>query len=639
MLRIPRHLSLQVHGSAYRFSRLISNSTRAFELLTSNLQPTSTFNYADLLSSSNNHNNNNSSDSGNKALSREELHRLALTRNREHQRARQQAFDAETNIAMTAIPRDIKFAHTDSLELRDWKRRQQYYYFLEQRYGFLNDILAKLGLVEQKEIDEKREWLKQRLKSTKWISDESRKSSISLRALSLVQQEHEVPSEMLIAKEDSLETKQDKVKQQLNYWVTQTTESLDALPNDAKSVTAAIKEAKLANRLDYKVSTEDIEIFLLEHEEELKQELEWSDEKFVEFAIHARNVAARIASQQTVDSLVKTGPLDKLQLISPHSLEKVERALKEAGELYTKRAQEFEMRFGSLPLKFENDPYMLEEEAQLQFVASRPALIIESNPSSDNSVAATQEAVEAEETKTEEVAKAAEEESEVVEGEEESNVLGPNEVDEYDILTRSESDEEDDDMKMYRANRKQATFLSSIEEDGEQWPRIVDGIDLTNPSIQRIRDFDYDKFEEPPTPLEIRILDAFAVQRQLRHAQKNNITLIPRVHIPYTPADRSYIAKTLLMYRINALHTHIQKLKMDAKVQYDKEYRDISKLNLKLPYDPLNPWKQDIFDQLELVLKNQGNWTTGQKEDCMVKLHRMLTDDTFSKESQELAQL
>jgi len=134
-------------------------------------------------------------------------------------------------------------------------------------------------------------------------------------------------------------------------------------------------------------------------------------------------------------------------------------------------------------------------------------------------------------------------------------------------------------------------------------------------------------------------MDAFAVQRQLRNAKAKDITLVPRVHIPYSPEDRSLIAKTLLMYRLTAIRNYIHTLKEKAKVQYDREYRDISKLNLRVPYDPANPWKQGIFEQVELVLKNQGTWTTGQKEDCMVKLHRMLTDDTFSQANQDKAQL
>jgi len=213
------------------------------------------------------------------------------------------------------------------------------------------------------------------------------------------------------------------------------------------------------------------------------------------------------------------------------------------------------------------------------------------------------------------------------------------ELDEFDLLTRSESDEEDEDLTSYTANRTPVTFLSSPEEDGEAWPRIVDGVDLTNPKLQRIRDFDYDAFEEAPTALEVRIMDAFAAQRQLRHAKQHSITLVPRVHIPHSPEDRSLIAKTLLMYRINAIKYYIATLKEDAKVQYDREYRDISKLNLKVPFDPINPWKQDLFDQVELVLKNQGNWTTAQKEDCMVKLHRILTDETFSQANKDKAQL
>jgi len=255
------------------------------------------------------------SNKNNTSYSREELHRLALLQNQQHHKDTQIAFDAETDAAMTTIPRDIRFHHRDSQEMREWKRRQQYYYATEQKYGFLDDTLVKLGIFKEQEVQEKKEWIKQRLKSQKWISDESRKTSVSLRALALVQQEYGVPTELLIEKEDSIERKQSKVKEQITFWVNQSTESLEGLPHDRKSVISAIKQAKQANRMDYKATQEDIELFLLEHEEDLKTELDWSEEKFMEYAIRARKIAARAAREQTTDDLVKTGPLEKLQLI------------------------------------------------------------------------------------------------------------------------------------------------------------------------------------------------------------------------------------------------------------------------------------------------------------------------------------
>lgn len=45
----------------------------------------------------------------------------------------------------------------------------------------------------------------------------------------------------------------------------------------------------------------------------------------------------------------------------------------------------------------------------------------------------------------------------------------------------------------YAAQRTPRQFLSSEDEDGEQWPKIVDGIDLTK--YEHLRDVDYDQFE------------------------------------------------------------------------------------------------------------------------------------------------
>ena len=291
---------------------------------------------------------------------------MALIENQAFHRVRQQAVEQETNVPMTELPRDLRFSHLDSTETRDWKRRQQYYFSQEQKYGFLYDTLAKLGVLQAKDVEERREWMKQRCKSQKWITDECRKTSVSLRALNLIQQEYLAPSELLIAPTDTPQQKQEKVKKQIHFWVAQTTQSVEKLPHDRKSYLTALKTAKKENRYSGKGGTnEDVELFLLENEEELKQELDWDDRKFMDFAIHARKVAARAARIATVDDLIQIGPLDKLQLVRRGTFAKVEKALKNTVEIMEKRAREFEKRFGDLPLKIENDPYELEFNAQV----------------------------------------------------------------------------------------------------------------------------------------------------------------------------------------------------------------------------------------------------------------------------------
>jgi len=138
------------------------------------------------------------------------------------------------------------------------------------------------------------------------------------------------------------------------------------LPHDRTSYLTALNAAKKENRFSGQGTSEDVEMFLLEGEEELKKELDWDDQAFTAFAIHARKVAARAARIASVDDLIKVGPLDKLQLVRRGTFYRMEKALKATVELMEKRAQEYELRFGGLPSTIENDPYMLEYNAQVR---------------------------------------------------------------------------------------------------------------------------------------------------------------------------------------------------------------------------------------------------------------------------------
>jgi hypothetical protein len=316
-----------------------------------------------------------------------------------------------------------------------------------------------------------------------------------------------------------------------------------------------------------------------------------------------------------VDNFTKSAPLDRLGLIPRGTLDTIETELREAKYVATKRSNEFEIRYGSLP-DMAKDPYMLEFKDQLEFLKQKEVEAFEQRQLA--SAQAEQDGVEVEAEP--EVEADPDDKGELwdIEAETLLQDLPPNFQPDYDV------------------QRTPRTFLSTEKDDGAAWPKIVDGLELDK--FDHLRDVNYEEFEDPPDELETRLLDAFATQRQMRKAKAANITLVPRVHIPSSPHDPSLIAKTLLLYRMQAIRRHIFLLEIRKKKAYDRAYRDLNWLHLSVPYDPEQPWKQDTFEEVRLVLMNQGSWTTGQKEQFLKKLHTTLTDDTFSKKSMDFCQ-
>jgi hypothetical protein len=507
---------------------------------------------------------------------RAELHAEAMKINAKHHVKMELKFRTEPDIAMTSIPRDIKFHFRDSAEEREWKRRQQHYYYLEETYGYIEDALAREGLASQVDIDAKREFIKKRIASRHMLLDEVRTPKVKLADLKEVEETYNVPQELRIAEGDSPAEKKRKVRGQVEHFVKTSREELAKRPSTHKEVKALLKQAEDNYRLE-----EDVDMFFLENEEKLKEDFVWDEAKIVEFSREVRTLAVEAFGDVEVDSFTKSSALTRLGLIPRGTLDTIEAELRSAKYVAIKRSAEFELRFGSLP-DMAKDPYMLEFKDQFEFLKAK-----EIEAFNAKQLAATQ----AEQDNADSPAAPAEEVDE-----DKETLWDPDQEGLLEVLPPNWKAD-------YDVQRTPRTFLSSEAEDGTAWPKIVDGLTLSE--YDHLRDVNYEDFEDPPDEMETRVLDAFAMQRQMRNAKEKNITLVPRVHIPSSPHDGSLIAKTLLLYRMQAIRRHIFMLEVKRKKEYDVAYRDLNWLNLSVPYDPDQPWKQDTFEEARLVLMNQ----------------------------------
>jgi len=550
---------------------------------------------------------------------REELHKLGLEMNKKHHIKEQKEFDAEQDIHMCTIPRDMKFHHLDSVEERNFKRRQQAMYWHYENYGYVGEALAKQGLMDQTEIHERKEFIDRRIKSMHYYTDQVTKPKVSMQQILRVQDEYDVPEDMRVAEGDSTEVVGKKVQEQVRYFVLKSTEALAKVPHTAEQVSAQLAEADKINRA--KPSEDDIDELLMEHEDKLAQPFDHDEASYQNIFKEVLETARKYKQEQTVDDWTESGPFRDLGLIRKGTLGTIEFELKQAQALADKRSLEWEQRYGVLPASLKEDPYMLEYDEQMDWLNKKTKERHE-----EKLLAEAQEAANE--------GGEGEGDAEAFDVEAEAKSQGEVPPTEEGVVPAEQSSAapKNNDFVEYGKTAKQRVYLDQ-EVDHPEWPRIVDGIELSK--WEHLKDLDYNKFEDAPNPAEITIMDAFKRQRQFRQAKDNNVTLVPRVHIPDSPHDQSLIAKVLLLYRIHAVTRYIEELKVRQAKQYERAYRDLSKLNLDLPYDPENPWKNKLFEECELILKNQHTWTTGQKEGFMRKMHGVLTSDMFSKEEKE----
>lgn len=164
------------------------------------------------------------------------------------------------------------------------------------------------------------------------------------------------------------------------------------------------------------------------------------------------------------------------------------------------------------------------------------------------------------------------------------------------------------------------------------WKEWEEGKPVDMHTWRHLEKLDYSKFEKAPTEYEVAIMDRFAKKDERFDAQMNNITLHPRIAVPNGPYDKGPFSRALHLFRIQAIRTHI--MDMQKKRNFEKEhgYRDLEDLGLVMD-DPEFPWKNEIFEEHKLALKNNHYWTQNQKEEYLIKLHAAFCSDMFSKES------
>lgn len=148
---------------------------------------------------------------------------------------------------------------------------------------------------------------------------------------------------------------------------------------------------------------------------------------------------------------------------------------------------------------------------------------------------------------------------------------------------------------------------------------------------QHLTKLDYSKFERAPTELETTVMDAYARKKQLFDAQINDTTMHDRIAVPSGPYDKGPFTRALHLFRVCAVRDYLHEIKEERRKQREFGYRDLEDLGLVMD-DPEYPWKNEIFEEHKLALRNNPKWTQGQKEKYLKMLHKFLRSDVFSKE-------
>lgn len=274
------------------------------------------------------------------APSRDDLHAMALGMNAEHHAEAEENFKAMTDLPATKIPRDVKFHFHDTVEERLWKQRQQLYYHIEDKFGYVDDILVKKGFLDQEEVDNKRDFLAKRLQSKRFLTDQIATPEISLATIKRVQEVYHVPEEMKVRDDDSPEQKSQKVKDQVQYFIKQSSESLKALPiKNTEEVKAQLAEAEKI----YRLTDDDVEEFLNANEDKLKKDMP-ELENISEFVEKIRSISLRKAQEASVNDWTKSEPLKVLGLLKRDTLQSIEEELEASKKLAQRRLREFEIR-------------------------------------------------------------------------------------------------------------------------------------------------------------------------------------------------------------------------------------------------------------------------------------------------------
>lgn len=104
-----------------------------------------------------------------------------------------------------------------------------------------------------------------------------------------------------------------------------------------------------------------------------------------------------------------------------------------------------------------------------------------------------------------------------------------------------------------------------------------------------------------------------------------------RVGVPSGPYDKGPFTRALHLFRVCAVRDYLHEIKETRRKKREFGYRDLEDLGLIMD-DPEYPWKNEIFEEHKLALKNNHKWTQGQKEKYLKMLHKFLRSDVFEKE-------
>ena len=290
------------------------------------------------------------------------MHAMALQMNQEHQIKKAQKFDTEEDVVGASFPAFLKFHYADSVADREYKRRQQTFYYIEEKYGYVDDILIKKGAMTAEEVASKRAAMKRSTESRKHLTDQLADPKVSLAQLQQLEAQFGVPEEMRIADSDSRKEQQKKIKDQVQFYIDTSKEALEMIPTTKEQNEASIAEYVAANRQD----ADTAELQLMENADEIS-EYAINDPKELEAKMEELRVRATEATKKLeLDHFTKTKALQNLGLIRRGTLTKLEGELRKAVNLAGKRSAEFELRFGRLP-DMDEDPYMAEYDDQVGF--------------------------------------------------------------------------------------------------------------------------------------------------------------------------------------------------------------------------------------------------------------------------------
>lgn len=562
----------------------------------------------------------------------------------------------EKDLPDIQLPHNVKLRPRDSLDTRKWKLKQQFYYEQHQKFGYVDDILVKKGWLSGEMLTARRAFVDEQMSRPASSRDPS---VVDVDKLMEVQAKYEVAEELKINEEDSVEVKKKKAMGQLQSYIEQTQQAIDEFPD----ATEHLKELRIAHKKLANATEEEVELFLIEKEDQLKEETKYSSlEEFMRENTHRMMDVMEQQMNDPLNAAIKHQPLEQLGLIKQGAIDAIDDQLTMLVALQKKRMEEYTLRFGAMP---EDE----ELEAAWEREADRQHRYDLTKMEEVKSVAASEKKLDEDaEALAEEAAREKVAEEKIAEGGE--NVeLGEEGAEEetipQSVATKKKTAEDIEAFQeevmagMPSGTEGEAEVVEestrvSLDDDSDSEEEFLEEDDIGTELLDKmlhlsyegpappkidlskythLKDLPYDQFEEAPTEFETYIMDEFAREQQRTEAKNTGVTLFPRIPVPSGPQETSWVKKALLLYRIRAMRVYIDNLHKRKKQEQQRQWRDLDLLPTDLD-DPDHPWKLELYDECKLRLNNTGLWTTQQKEDFLRTLHHMLSRPVKEKGQQ-----